>query len=88
MITALNRKDIVFFVSFLPQFISPTQPVLPQIVIIEVTFLALILISNTAWIVLGATLSRYLSKPQHLRTANRFGAGSLVGAGALTAFTR
>lgn len=88
VVTALNPKDIVFFVAFLPQFISASRPILPQIVIIETTFLVLIVISNVAWILLGGTLSRYLRKPRHLRVANRFGAGWLVGAGALTALTR
>lgn len=88
VITALNPKDIVFFVAFLPQFISAEQPLLPQIAIIEATFLVLILISNAAWILLGATLSHFLRKPWHLRIANRVGAGWLVGAGALTALTR
>ncbi|MEO3427579.1 LysE family translocator [Pelagibius sp. CAU 1746] len=88
MVTALNPKDIVFFVAFLPQFISASQPILPQIVVIEATFLGLIVISNAAWILLGGTLSHHLRNPRHIRVAHRFGAGWLVGAGALTALTR
>jgi threonine/homoserine/homoserine lactone efflux protein len=88
LVTALNPKDIVFFVAFLPQFISSARPLLPQIAAIEATFLVLILISNGVWISLGAALSGYLRKPRHMRTANRFGAGWLVGAGALTALMR
>jgi threonine/homoserine/homoserine lactone efflux protein len=88
LVTALNPKDIVFFVAFLPQFISSARPFFRQIATIELTFLTLILISNSAWIVLGATLSGYLRTPRHIRTANRFGAFWLVGAGGLTALTR
>ena len=88
VVTALNPKDIVFFVAFLPQFISPAEPILPQIVVIEATFLGLVLVCNVTWILLGSSLSRALRTPRHLRTANRVGAGWLVGAGALTAFSR
>ncbi|PRX09838.1 LysE family translocator [Martelella mediterranea] len=84
-VTALNPKDIVFFVAFLPQFISPEQPLVPQIVIIEATFLSLVLFSNAVWILLGSKLSRYFGRRSHIRIANRVGAGWLVGAGLLTA---
>ena len=33
-VTALNPKGIVFFVAFVPQFIVPTAPVLPQMVLL------------------------------------------------------
>ncbi len=39
LVTALNPKSITFFVAFLPQFIDPKQPLLPQMVIFELTFL-------------------------------------------------
>ena len=64
------------------------RPILPQIVVIEATFLGLVLVCNVTWILLGSSLSRALRTPRHLRTANRVGAGWLVGAGALTAFSR
>jgi len=88
LVTAFNPKDIVFFVAFLPQFISASRPILPQIVIVEATFLGLILLSNTTWILLGSGVSRFIRKPNHLKAANRFGAGWLIGAGAFTALSR
>ena len=49
IVTALNPKDIIFFVAFLPQFIDPTTPALPQIIVLELTFAGLVLLSTTAW---------------------------------------
>ncbi|MCR9220853.1 MAG: LysE family translocator [Alphaproteobacteria bacterium] len=88
LVTAFNPKDIVFFVAFLPQFLSADRALLPQVLTIQATFLALLLVSNALWILLGATLTGYLREGGRLRIANRAGASALVGAGFLTAFAR
>lgn len=41
LVTALNPKGIVFFVAFLPQFISPSVPVAPQLWVLAITFVVL-----------------------------------------------
>lgn len=83
LVTALNPKDIVFFVAFMPQFITPTRPALPQIIIIELSFLTLVVISSLVWVVLADTLVQRLKGTGGLRILNRIGAVCLVGAGAL-----
>lgn len=88
LVTALNPKDIVFFVAFLPQFIDPTRPAMVQLVSIEVTFLTLVVLSTSMWIFIGSRLTTGLQSPKALSILNKFGAGSLIGAGALTAFAR
>ena len=85
VVTALNPKDIVFFVAFLPQFIDPAAAALPQIVTIEVTFLVMVLISNALWILLCGSLRDGLKNPVTLKFVNRLGAGFLISAGGLTA---
>ena len=40
-VTALNPQAIIFFISFVPQFILPSQSILLQSVILSVTFLLL-----------------------------------------------
>lgn len=87
-VTALNPKDIVFFVAFVPQFVDPAQPVLEQFIILEATFLTMVAINIAMWSYLGGTLRARLTRPETLRIANRVGAGFLIGAGLVTATLR
>ncbi len=88
IVTALNPKDIVFFVAFLPQFVDPTRPAFAQLVTIEATFLVLVAISTCSWIFVGSQLRNGLKNPAALSVLNKLGAGSLIGAGAVTAVSR
>ncbi|MBL4646666.1 MAG: LysE family translocator, partial [Rhizobiales bacterium] len=88
VVTALNPKDIVFFVAFLPQFVDPQQPAMMQLVLIEATFLAMVIISTSTWIFIGGRLRAGLKNPKALSILNKCGAGALIGAGGLTAFAR
>lgn len=88
LVTALNPKDIVFFVAFLPQFIDPNKPAMLQLITIEATFLAMVVLSTSLWIFVGSRLQQGVKNPTALSVLNKFGAGSLIGAGALTAFAR
>ena len=87
LVTALNPKDIIFFVAFLPQFITPTKPMWPQIVAIEITFLTLVVISTLTWLLLADALVGGLKSMGRLQILNRIGAVFLVGAGTLTGAT-
>ena len=87
IVTALNPKDIMFFVAFLPQFIDPTTPALPQIIVLELTFAGLVLLSTTAWVLLAAKAVTRLKTPETERLVSRCGASWLIGAGVLTAAT-
>lgn len=88
LVTALNPKDIIFFVAFLPQFLTPTKPAWPQIVIIEATFLALVVISTLVWLLLVNTLVRRLKDTGRFRILSRIGAVCLVSAGTITGLTQ
>lgn len=88
VVTALNPKDIVFFVAFLPQFISLNEPVALQVIVIEVTFLTMAVVSTSIWIFIGERLKTRLKNKTTLSILKKFGACSLIGAGMLTAVTR
>lgn len=83
-VTALNPKSIVFFVAFLPQFLDAAAPLLPQILIMESTFLVLATINALLYALLATAARRTIRKPSVQRAVNRVGGSLLIGAGVLT----
>jgi len=85
VVTALNPKSIVFFVAFLPQFLVPTQPFWPQVLIFEATFLVLATCNAALYGLLASAARNTIRKPNVQRIVNRTGGSLLIGAGLLTA---
>ena len=85
VVTALNPKGIAFFVAFVPQFVDPARPLLPQVAILEATFVTLAGLNVLGYALLAGRARRAVLRPATLRLLNRAGAGALVGAGAITA---
>ncbi|MFY8116153.1 MAG: LysE family translocator [Rhabdaerophilum sp.] len=88
LVTALNPKSITFFVAFLPQFLDPKLPLLPQMVIFETTFLILAFANALGYALVAARARDVFRKPSAIRLFNRIGGGLLVGAGIATAASR
>jgi homoserine/homoserine lactone efflux protein len=88
VVTALNPKSIVFFIAFLPQFFSPSQPVVPQMIIFEVTFLVLATFNAAIYGMVASAARRTIRKPAVQRAVNRVGGSFLIGAGVLAATWR
>jgi len=84
-VTALNPKSILFFVAFVPQFISAQAAPLPQLATILATFISLGFLNTLAYICLADRLRRVASNPRMQRTCSRGGGAVLVGAGLWTA---
>ncbi len=87
LVTALNPKGIIFFVAFLPQFINPASPAVPQLWILCVTFVLLATFNATLYAVFAVGARRVLSSPVARKRFN-LGGGSLLaiaGGWALTA---
>jgi homoserine/homoserine lactone efflux protein len=87
-VTALNPKSIAFFVAFLPQFLLPHAPLLPQGALLTATFLVLAGLNATAYALLVGSVGGVLGRTGTRRALNRLGGGVLIGAGALTAALR
>lgn len=85
LVTALNPKSIVFFVAFLPQFLSSSAPMLPQMIIFEVTFLVLATINASCYALMATKARNSIRKPSVQKIVNRTGGSLLIGAGVLAA---
>ena len=84
-VTALNPKGIIFFVVFVPQFLTPNEPFLQQAMILVATFVALDALNATLFALLASAARRHMQRPQVQRVVNRTGGALLVGADALAA---
>ncbi|HEX7927704.1 MAG TPA: LysE family transporter, partial [bacterium] len=87
-VTVLNPKGIIFFGAFLPQFIVPSAPALPQLLILAATFVTLATTILGTYALLMGNARRLLASPTGLRRMQRTGGTLLIGAGILTATIR
>jgi threonine/homoserine/homoserine lactone efflux protein len=82
LVTALNPKGIVFFVAFLPQFISPAADVTRQMWVLAVTFVVLAATLNaTLYAVFAGSARKLLSSPRAQKRFNLAGGSLLSAAG-------
>lgn len=81
LVTALNPKGIVFFVAFLPQFITPGADVTRQFWLLAVTFVVMAIANATLYTVFAAAAHRMLSSPRAQRGFNLAGGSLLAVAG-------
>lgn len=81
LVTALNPKGIVFFVAFLPQFISPNGSVTQQLWILAVTFVVMAIVNATFYALFASSAQRLLSSSHAQRRFKIAGGFLLSGAG-------
>lgn len=87
VVTALNPKGIVFFIAFLPQFLAPGAPVVPQLWLLAITFVVLATLNATLYAVFAGSARRVLASSKAQRGFNVAGGSllSLAGVWALVA---
>ena len=88
LVTLLNPKGIVFFMAFVPQFITPSADFAPQAAIFVVIFVLLGIFNAWAYAMLASGARNVIRRPSVLRAATRTGACFLIGAGVFSAFAR
>jgi threonine/homoserine/homoserine lactone efflux protein len=87
-VTALNPKSIVFFVAFVPQFLTAGAPLLPQLVILVATFVLLAMLNAVAFALLAGSVRGSVQRPAVRLWLDRLGGAVLIGAGAMVAAWR
>ncbi len=85
-VNLLNPKAIVFFLAFMPQFIRPAEPLLPQYVILTVTVVVIDIV--VMWFIFAAGAKQLKSLTTSERgqlTLNRIFGVLFIGVGVLLA---
>ena len=85
LVSVLNPKGPVFYIAFVPQFVSADNPIFPQFSVLVATFLVIAAINGVAWVLFASTLRHLLTRPKALATIHRAGASCLFVAGVATA---
>ena len=88
LVTALNPKSIAFFIAFVPQFLRPGAPLLPQFAILIATFVTLATINALAYALAADRLRSAIGRPAVIGWLTRAGGAALIGMGLLTATLR
>lgn len=88
LVTALNPKGIVFFVAFLPQFISSQSDSTLQLWILAVTFVVLASINACSYAVFASSARKLLASTRAQRRFNLVGGLLLSAAGVWALFAR
>ncbi|WP_417523101.1 LysE family translocator [Marinovum sp.] len=87
-VTALNPKSIAFFIAFVPQFLDPAAPLVPQFAVLIATFVGLAALNALAFALLADRLRRMISRPGVITWITRAGGGALIAMGVMTASLR
>jgi threonine/homoserine/homoserine lactone efflux protein len=87
-VTALNPKSIAFFIAFVPQFLRPDTPLIPQFAILIATFVGLAAINALAYALLADRLRQTIGRPRVIIGLTRMGGAALVVMGIATALLR
>lgn len=89
VVEALNVKTALFFLAFLPQFVSPSEPLVPQLILLGTICVAL----NTIVDVVAVFAAHRLLRSDAVRDARalwltRISGGTMVALGTMLALTR
>jgi threonine/homoserine/homoserine lactone efflux protein len=77
-----NPKAILFFTAFLPQFIEPRRPLIPQVAILGVTSIMGEFAVLGGYALAAARASALARQPRYALWTNRISGSLLIGAGA------
>ena len=86
LVNISNPKAIVFMLAVLPQFITPSEPLVPQYGLMMGTMIAVDMIVMAGYTCLAAKVLLVLRSPRQQRILNRSFASMFAGAASLLSF--
>jgi len=85
LVTALNPKGIIFFTAFFPLFLNVNSALLPQMLILALTFMGVAVSTNSCYSIFSSYLSTKVKSAKTQKVFNKTSGGLLIGAGLITA---
>ena len=85
LVTALNPKGIIFFTAFFPLFLDVNSALLPQMLILALTFMGVAVSTNSCYSIFSSYLSTKVKSAKTQKMFNKTSGGLLIGAGLITA---
>jgi threonine/homoserine/homoserine lactone efflux protein len=82
-----NPKVLVFFGAFIPQFMDMSQPHLPQVALLGVTFMVSAVMTDAIYALLAGRARKFFSA-RRTRLVSRVSGGFMIGGGIWLALTR
>ncbi|MEL7238657.1 MAG: LysE family translocator, partial [Planctomycetota bacterium] len=82
-----NPKALIFFGAFIPQFVDPSAPATPQIVLLAATFMVVATAIDGAYAVAAGSLGRRLTRTR-IRLLERVSGTFLIAGGIWLALSR
>jgi homoserine/homoserine lactone efflux protein len=85
LLNAVNPKGTAFMMAVVPQFLTPSEPLLPQYLIIGATLTFTDLVVNAVYAAMAGRLVGLLRTPERVRGMNRVFGSLFIALGALLA---
>jgi len=89
LVALLNPKTTIFFAAFLPQFMQPDAPALPQALLLGAIFVVVAAVSDLVYVTLATWLAPRLARAGGAARASRYGryasGGALIALGVASA---
>ena len=85
LMSAANPKAIVFFAALFPLFLKETDPIIPQIAILAITFLTIDGLSLFIYATFAEKLKAYLENQEKVYLQNKIIGGLLILSGIMLA---
>jgi homoserine/homoserine lactone efflux protein len=85
---ATNPKGIIFMVAVLPQFITPSAPLVPQLLILAVTMCTIDMMVMHSYAFLASSMQRFFRDAGAVKKQNRVFGGLLMAVGTALFFVK
>jgi len=86
LLALANPKTLVFNAAFLPQFVDPSEALLPQLVLLSAVYLGVLFAGDCLWAMLANSARKWFGR--YSRFQNRLSAMFLAAAGIALAYSR